>query len=597
MFTTFLQRSWSQRDVMWALLVIIVVGAFLRLYHFEDWMHYQLDQARDFRVVHAAMEYGPGELPLQGPRAAGSFLRLGPWLYYMEYMSALVFGDTPAGSVAIIALLNIVAIGLFFALTRRFFGPRLSLGLSAIFATSLFLVSYSRFGWNPNLLTPFTLLFVYALLRTSDTEDVRRGWWLVLAAAAMAFLMSLHFVAFVTMPLVAVLYLLWTRTTIAWRYWACAVAIFVVLNVPLIINDVKTGGDNAKAFAETLLARGGVDDSDEEGEEKDTAKHTLLEKAVTNTSLHVQYYWMIATGDQMAGMPTLSGTDIRCDYDCRQGFVRGVVALGFLGVAFVALWQFYRHAAATRERDFLRMVVLWAGVVFAFFVPLAYDLAPRFFLLVAPVAILAVGFVASGVRLWLPRGGYGVGVALILLCVVGNVFFTWRYFGELRAASVDPMAQIVHRDRVLKERVRVTFGQMMAIADWIERKHVDNGEAVFIHAQPEYKRALWERIDVRGIPRDPIALDLSPLYRKGNYFVIIRAQSDQEAFLAKFMPGLTIVEQKSFGTLTAYYLRAKPEAVTADEKIFVPSQRDPVFSLGVQVRYLWRQVGETRKEQ
>ncbi len=61
---------------IYALSVVIAVGAFLRLYHFEDWMHYQLDQARDFRVVYAAMEYGPGELPLQGPRAAGSFLRL-----------------------------------------------------------------------------------------------------------------------------------------------------------------------------------------------------------------------------------------------------------------------------------------------------------------------------------------------------------------------------------------------------------------------------------------------------------------------------------------------------------------------------------------
>lgn len=575
---------------IYALSVVIAVGAFLRLYHFEDWMHYQLDQARDFRVVYAAMEYGPGELPLQGPRAAGSFLRLGPWLYYVEYVSALIFGNTPAGSVMIIALLNIAAIGLFFALSRRFFGPRLSLGLSTIFAMSLFLISYSRFGWNPNLLTPFTLLFIYALLRTSDTEDARRGWWLIVAAAALAFLMSMHFVAFVTMPLVAVLYLMWTRTRINWRYWVGAIGVFVILNTPLIVNDIKTGGDNAQAFMQTLLARAGVDDSDEEGEEKDTAKHTVIEKIVTNTGLHVQYYWMIATGDQLAGMPTLSGMDIRCDYDCRHGFGRGMIALGCLVAALSALWQFYRYTSLNQERDFLRMIVLWAGVVFLFFTPLAYDIAPRFFLLVAPVAILVVGFVVSGVRLWLPRGGYTLGVAIVLLCIACNMFFVLRYFGELRAAATDPTAEIMHRDRVLKERVRVTFGQMMAIVDWIEEIHMSNGEAVFVHAQPEYKRALWERIDVRGIPRDPIALDLSPLYRKGNYFVVVRAQSDQEAFLAKFMPGLDIVERKAFGTLTAYYLRAKPEAVTEEEKIFAPSQRDPVFASGVQIRYLWRQV-------
>lgn len=578
----------------WLLGVIIIVGAFLRLYQFDEWMHYQLDQARDFRVVHAAMEYGPGELPLQGPRAAGSFLRLGPWLYYLEYTSALVFGDTPAGSVMVIALLNIAAIGVFFALSRRFFGPRLSLGLAAIFATSLFLVSYSRFGWNPNLLTPFTLFFIYALLRVSDRDDARAGWWLVAAAAAMAFLMSMHFVALVTMPIVAVLYLVWTRTRVSWRYWLVSIAVFVVLNVPLIVNDVKTGGDNAQAFMETLLARGGVDDSDEEGEEEDTSRHTLVEKFVTNAGLHVQYYWMIATGDQMAGMPTLSGADIRCDYDCRQGFARGVVASGLLVMAAVVAWWLYRRTTVRRERDFIRMMVLWAGVVFLFYVPLAYDIAPRFFLLIAPVPIVLVGFIVSGMRRVVFIDGYALGVVMIVLCVVSNVFFVLRYFGELHMAQYDATAEIMHRDRVLKERVRVTLGQMTAIVDWMEEKYRSNGEAVFVHAQPEYKRALWERVDVRGIPRDPIALDLSPLYRKGNYFIVIRAQSDQEAFLAKFMPGLQIVEQRAFGTLTAYYLRAKPEAVTEEEKVFGPERRDPVFADGVQVRYLWRQVWESQ---
>ncbi|PID51635.1 MAG: hypothetical protein CR954_00785, partial [Candidatus Moraniibacteriota bacterium] len=120
-------------------------------------MHYQLDQARDFRVVHAAMEYGPGELPLQGPRAAGSFLRLGPLLYYVEYGSALIFGDTPAGSVMVIALLNICAIGIFYLFARRFFDTIVSCGLTGLWATSLFLIVYSRFGWNPTLL-PFFMV-------------------------------------------------------------------------------------------------------------------------------------------------------------------------------------------------------------------------------------------------------------------------------------------------------------------------------------------------------------------------------------------------------------------------------------------------------
>lgn len=578
--------------VAWMLVVVIAMGAALRLYHFKDWMHYQLDQARDYRVVHAAAVYGPGELPLQGPRAAGSFLRLGPWLYYLEYASVVVFGDTPAGSVAIVTLLNIVAIGLFFAFARRVFDFWVATGVAAIFAASLFLVSYSRFGWNPNLLVPFTMLLCYALVRVSDNDDARSGWWLVVAAGALGFLMSAHFVAFVTMPIVGVAYLAWTRAWPHWRYWAVAVALLIALNVPLIVNDVKTGGANARAFADTLISRGGIgNDSDEEGAEKDTARHTLTEKIVRNTGQHVQYYWMIVTGDQMAGLPTLSGNDVRCDYDCRQGFARGIAATVLLVAACAVAAARYRRTRCNREKDVIRIVALWAGVVFAFYTPLAYDLAPRFFLLVAPVAIIAAGFVAQGAVWFAPRYGKFVAVILLGTCVAANMVFVVRYFGELRAAPMDPRASIVHRDRILKERVRVTFGQMMAITDWMEGIHRANGEAVFIHAQPEYKRALWERIDVRGIPRDPIALDLSPLYRKGNYFVVLRSQSDQEAFLEKFLRGLTVEEKKEFGTLTAYYLRAKPELATDEEKIFGPDRRDPVFSDGVQVRYLWRQIG------
>ena len=151
--------------------VILAIGIFLRAYNFSDWLHFELDQSRDAKIVNLAITDGPENLPLLGPKAAGSFLRLGPIFYYFNYLSALVFGNTPEGMAVIIMLFGILAIPAFHFLARRYFSAFISLSLASIFSVSLFLVMYSRFSWNPNALPFFTILLVYALLRAADKED------------------------------------------------------------------------------------------------------------------------------------------------------------------------------------------------------------------------------------------------------------------------------------------------------------------------------------------------------------------------------------------------------------------------------------------
>ncbi|XLQ20226.1 MAG: ArnT family glycosyltransferase [Candidatus Moraniibacteriota bacterium] len=571
-----------KNKIFWIVLGIVLVGAFLRAYNFEDWMHYQLDQARDYRIVHAAMEYGPGELPLQGPRAAGSFLRLGPLLYYMEYGSALVFGDTPSGSVMIILILNILAIPLFYVFLRRFFDWKMAVGLTGIFAVSLFMIVYSRFGWNPTLIPFFMILFAYALLKTNDRINKNAGWWLVVAAATLAFIANMHFVAFVTVPVIAVIYFLWVRPWINFKWWFLAVAVFVFLNIPLIVNDMKTGGENFIEFIDVALNRS--------GDEEDT--HNIVDKVVRNVGAHTQYYWLILTGDQFAGLPELKGTDIKCEYDCRRGLVRGVASFAMIFVGVVGWIWLYRIEEDTNKRDFLKLVAVWGVVVFLVYTPLAYDIAPRFFLLNAPLMFVLLGFVPKAIGTEYKKPGKIIAIVIIFLCIISNLFFVGRYFNELSQAMTNENFVLDYNDRILKEKTRITFEQMETISKWMSDEHQKNGYPIFIYAQPEYKRAFWERIDIRNIPRSHIPKDLDPLYRQGNYFVIVRTQSDQNDFLDKFTKGMDVLEIKNFGTLNVYKLKPREEFITAEKKVFEPKQRDPKFSKDVQPRYLWRQVFE-----
>ena len=576
---------------------VIVLAVFLRTCHVGDWLHYELDQARDFRIVAAAIEYGPGELPLQGPKAAGNVviadatgaltdkttLRLGPLFYYIEYVSVLLFGATPLGSVVLIVILSIATVPLVYVFLRRFFYAPLALGLSALVASSLFFVTYSRFGWNPNLIPFFMTFFAYSLLRVTDLRDAHRGWWLIVAAGALAFVGQMHFLAFIAAPVIGVAYLLWSWRAISgkhrlpWRFWFVAVALFALLQVPLALNDWRTGGENTKAFVAALTQKS----------EKDT--HTLPEKIVRNAANHVKYYWIVITGDQRAEIPTLSDWDIRCDHSCRVGLWRGAVVILLIAGGKVAWFMAYRRERSLRRRDFLRMSALWISVVFALYIPLAYNMAPRFFLLQGVMFVVLFGlFVQMLLRLRY-RGVTVLAWTLIGTAVVANLFFVWQDFAQRARAATDASLRIP-TDYILKEKTRMPFTQMQMIMAHIARRSTETGFPVWLHAQPEFKRAFWERIDAAGIGRFGAPTDLSRAYRNGLYFLIIRTQSKSTSYVEKIKDHADIVDIEVFGTLTLYEFTPHDDVIVADNPSLFVKRRDPRFSSSVQKRYLWRQV-------
>ncbi|MCK4635618.1 MAG: glycosyltransferase family 39 protein [Candidatus Moranbacteria bacterium] len=652
------KNTFKKNKIAIIFIVILSLGFFLRAFKFNDWMHYQLDQARDFRIIHSAIKYGVGELPLQGPKAAGNVmikskgsdiaddkttLRLGPLFYYMEYVSALIFGDTPVGSIVLILIFSFLTIPLFYIFVREFFNQKISLALMTIFSVSIFFVTYSRFGWNPNLMPFFMLAFVYSLLQATSknknclgrtlnffrqfkiivesdccknkftrfvakslniiekkVESVsnhfqnnpkkQNGWWLMVVSISLAFLSNMHFLAFTIAPVVAVVYLIWTRPQIALKYWLGAIAIFIFLNIPLIINDIKTDGENYKAFISAVLKKSDKKILDPETG-KEINKHSLFEKFVRNGGEHTQYNWLILTGDQRAELPQISDKDIKCDQDCKDGFFRGIISFVILLLGLISGVYLYWKEKKDERKNFLIIILLWLGINFMAYIPLSYDLAPRFFLLSGPLVLVLWGMVLKVVSqsknkylriiIWLITAGF----------IISNLIFVFLYFNELSQAKSNPDLRI-KTDHILKEKNRMTLEQMEEIVEYMVSKYEENNYPIFLDAQAEFKRAFWERIDVRDIPRDHISGDLKPLYREGNYFIIIRTQSNAKNYLEKFVVGMDVVEKKVFGTLTLYELKPKGEFITDDRKVFKPKDRDPKFSSSAQVRYLWRQIFE-----
>lgn len=569
------------RSPLFWLVLILTFGAFLRLYHFSDWLHFELDQSRDARVIDDATLGGPGELTLLGMKASGSSLRLGPGFYYLEYVSALLFGDTPQGMAFFVPLLSIASIGLFYLFARRFFDPWVSLGLAALFSVSEYLVMYGRFAWNPNPIPFFSLLGFYALLLSvaKDTKHPRR--WFVLSAFAIGFSTHLHFLAFFALPAIALLFLLVKRPRFPLKTWGLAFLAFFILYVPVVLNEIETNGANGKAFIETIS-------------EKSTKEaYSLPNKFIKNVVEHGLGYGVVLSGYEQAGFFSVKlengGVTLKCDARCENGWGKGAMGIAFLMLSVIAMGFLARPSRAlTRERsDMLLLSFLWFAVSFLLLLPLAYDFSPRFFLIAAPLPFLFLGFIFEAFRKVLPsRVVLHVLFFTLLFLLSGyNVYSIGNRFEEIRLA---PSVSIsTPTDRILKEHTRVSLTQQEMIVAYLKGYADRTGYPVYMHSEPEHRRALKYLLERAGVENH--VLGTGDTYIEGIYVLILRSGSDLQDGMEKYLDRFEVVQKKSFGTLTLIEFRPKPEHVRGVRQEFPPEGTQLSDNPKAFPRYTWRE--------
>ncbi len=228
--------------------LIVVLGAFLRIYDFDNLARFNADQARDARIVDKMLE--GAEFPLLGPNAGGTEFKLGPAFYYLEYFSALVFGKNPAGMAFIAVVLGTLSVPLLFVFLMFYFSPNFSLVLTFFYAISFYAVKYSRFAWNPNIIPFFMLSFLIVILKIID--DKKPLFWNIIAGVIMGIGTQLHTLLIFFMPalfLFAHFYLIFVKKTKV-RINCVFLAFFIVIifNSPLFLYDIRNNNENQMAF-------------------------------------------------------------------------------------------------------------------------------------------------------------------------------------------------------------------------------------------------------------------------------------------------------------------------------------------------------------
>lgn len=461
----------------------------------------------------------------------------------------------------------------------------ISLCLTLITATSLFLIMYSRFGWNPNLIPFFGVMTFLALLKLSDQQGKRRGLWLLVFAFSLGMVTQLHFVAFMSVPVISLVFLIWKRPKINWRYYLGAFLILLFLYTPVIINDFKTGGDNIKEFTKTFTKK--TDD--------DESSHNFTEKAFRDLTENSLGYFLILTGQESFELPKLNTIhywDFVCDEGCHNGIWGGMLALAFfsLGSLLLVIRVFlsFRNKLENQKRDFLVLNFLWLGVTFGMFFTVAYDIAPRFWLLIAALPFVFLGLFFEA--LWRFVKDEKLAASLILgitlIFAFSNATAIKKRFWQLQNAHVQVFD--IEADRILKERDRVTLKQYSLIIDYIQEKQKENGWPVYLNSEAFYRRSILYLISKRGLLEDDFR-NVKTIYREGNYFLVYPTLSNWSNEEEKYLGDFNLKEITTFGTLTVWHLVPKEDSITAERQIFEPKGK-PKSAPGVPIRYRWEEI-------
>lgn len=242
-----------------ALVGILLVSAFLRLFRIADYMTFLGDEGRDVLVVYDILH---GDPTLLGPTASVGGFFLGPIYYYFMAPFLWLFNYNPVGPAIMVALFGIATVFLVYKLTSEFFGQKAGFIAAFFYAISPLVVSYSRSSWNPNPMPFFSLLTVYVLYKGILAS---KFWYFLICGFLFGISLQLHYLATFLGAIVAI-YVLVARLFMGYdiatklmsiaKDYALILAGFVVGWSPFLAFEVRHDFTNINSIVNFILHSG-----------------------------------------------------------------------------------------------------------------------------------------------------------------------------------------------------------------------------------------------------------------------------------------------------------------------------------------------------
>jgi len=215
----------------WEVFLILLVAGFLRLYQINT-TEFDEDQAQLFRMAYDAVHHAL--LPTTS-NAASIGISNPPGVIYLFIPLAALSANPLWGAMLVGTFTTATALLTYF-FTRRYYGRFAGIVAALLYATAARPLTYARFIWQPNLMPPFVVLFMFALFW--GVVDRRKGW-LFPALFLFGVLYQMHpTTLLLAMPLLAAVVL--APGTLRWRDLAFACVSLLIIFFPYLIWEAFT---------------------------------------------------------------------------------------------------------------------------------------------------------------------------------------------------------------------------------------------------------------------------------------------------------------------------------------------------------------------
>ncbi|QQS15769.1 MAG: glycosyltransferase family 39 protein [Candidatus Moraniibacteriota bacterium] len=529
-------RKPSAFRTAWILCGIVVVGIFIRTYHFREWLHFGSDQARDVMLV-GDVVHGVEPWPLLGMEAGNTRFDLGPVYYYFQIASAHIFGVRPDTLAYPDLLFSILTIPLAFFLFRKLFETNLSLALTGLYSISFYIVEYSRFAWNPNMIPFFVGLFLLSLTEFMEADEKTKWRWIFALGIAIGIGVQLHTILLFLFPAMLLgMFLIFSKKNIgAIVRLVSIVAIAFALNIPQAISEVQTHGKNTKLFFKALTDRSGSGSS----QFAESLKTDILCHAQANSHMlsalghhgNCNFLSLIDHPERFSG-----GFSLLLAY----GSIMLSVIFSAIGYGLLAFLVFTE--ADPKRRKFLLVIFIYTGLSFLILFSVIIGAPLRYFIHATFIPFILLGLILVRIRKYSFPFARTVVWAVIATSALLNV----------RAIGIEA-SQLASGTRgnpgfvVLGEAERMVDYMRERSGSWTEA-NLAGGTAYFsTYYKPLKYIAAQKGLDIHLAKRKRPPVSEIP------YFFVYRPSDRRDPSFAK---GYDVLDYRDFGQIGIYHLQS-----------------------------------------
>lgn len=222
-----------RNKLFWPLVIltIFLIALFMRIVRIDAFLAYHEDQVRDMLFIQHI--FSNKEFILLGPKASVGNFYLPPFWYYLMGFVYL-FSHSPVYQGVMVAVLSAATTVILFILGYRFFGTKIAIVSSVLYALSPISIEYSRFAWNPN---PIPFFVALTLLGLYEFMFHKKEWGFILGTVAANLALQLHYQGSIIF-LFFIGYIIVSRRMSLKRF-VTYVAINVLLVMPFIIYELS----------------------------------------------------------------------------------------------------------------------------------------------------------------------------------------------------------------------------------------------------------------------------------------------------------------------------------------------------------------------